>query len=493
MSQLVGLTNASSSGALLSKFGHESDPTQMLLRDAAGNLKRQVAAFATNAAYSGMTNYNYDNKSQLLSESSTRIAGFNNGFGYDAAGNPTSWKGQTRTFNALNQETTGGTSQFAFDGNGNATTYKGSNLTFNESDKLTRIAVGSTVSFQAGYRSDGLRAWKKVGSGTTYFLYDGSQLVCEFDDSVKLKASILWGANGVLGRQVNVTGPRQQQPSMGLTSLFLYDDRGNIAQVLNTSGSVVSNFSVSGWGEVKRDQSVNDPYFGLGGQFGNYFDIEIGLTLCGQRYYDPAGGRWLTRDPIEYSGGMNLYGYVGNNPVNYVDPDGLARVELRWRKVMGPTNHAFLLLWDTDSKGNKVGAPRYFAGYKGDGMGSGSDLRVRYGFYTGGKNGSPDWEYQPKQKLQDDLRGSVLIVNDCKPASSYIKRFKAVAAKVNAAGLDYPTLGYGINSNTVARQYIESGLGISLLKKLSPGQTLAMPGINAFFLGLDRSFRSYDY
>ena len=38
--------------------------------------------------------------------------------------------------------------------------------------------------------------------------------------------------------------------------------------------------------------------------------------------YDPTIGRWLSRDPIEERGGINLYGYVGNNPVNLIDPDG---------------------------------------------------------------------------------------------------------------------------------------------------------------------------
>ncbi|MEM5789899.1 MAG: RHS repeat-associated core domain-containing protein [Syntrophobacteraceae bacterium] len=55
-------------------------------------------------------------------------------------------------------------------------------------------------------------------------------------------------------------------------------------------------------------------------------DRETGLVLMGWRYYDPETGRFLTRDPIGYSGGMNLYGYVGGNPVNWVDPLGLMKL-----------------------------------------------------------------------------------------------------------------------------------------------------------------------
>jgi RHS repeat-associated protein len=54
-----------------------------------------------------------------------------------------------------------------------------------------------------------------------------------------------------------------------------------------------------------------------------YTDNETDLVYYGYRYYSPALGRWLSRDPIEEKGGLNLYGFVNNDPVNYVDIDGL--------------------------------------------------------------------------------------------------------------------------------------------------------------------------
>lgn len=52
----------------------------------------------------------------------------------------------------------------------------------------------------------------------------------------------------------------------------------------------------------------------------------------GARVYDPSMGRWLTKDPIGFGGGdANLYGYVANDPVNWVDPSGLISEEYRQR------------------------------------------------------------------------------------------------------------------------------------------------------------------
>ena len=58
-----------------------------------------------------------------------------------------------------------------------------------------------------------------------------------------------------------------------------------------------------------------------------FTDPESGLNYYGYRYYDPRDGRWLNRDPIGESGGLNLYGMVGNDPQNFFDILGLSKIE----------------------------------------------------------------------------------------------------------------------------------------------------------------------
>jgi RHS repeat-associated protein len=71
----------------------------------------------------------------------------------------------------------------------------------------------------------------------------------------------------------------------------------------------------------------NTPY-GTKGQWGYYTDGETGLLLLTHRYLDHATGRFLTRDPIGFEGGINLYAYVGNGVVVKADPEGYGIVDV---------------------------------------------------------------------------------------------------------------------------------------------------------------------
>ena len=267
------------------------------------------------AAFSGTTNYQHDAKLELTSEQSQRAGGYTNSFGYDGAGNPTTWKGATQTFNAANQNTA-----FGYDGNGNPTTYKGNALTFDVENRLT--AYGSVLT--AGYRADGQRAWKQTAAGRTYYVYDGDKLLYEINATGSITAKNTWGLTGLLAR---ATPAR--------TLLYTWDAQGNVSQQLDAStGSIVSSYMFDAFGSRSVNSSdptaPNEPYSGFGGSQGYYADVETGLQLLGHRYYDPGTGRFLTRDPISYAGGVNLYEYVCNSPFSGHDASGF----FGWRDLL---------------------------------------------------------------------------------------------------------------------------------------------------------------
>jgi RHS repeat-associated protein len=196
---------------------------------------------------------------------------------------------------------------------------------------------------------------------------------------------------------------------------------------------------------------------GFQGQFGAYTDNETGLVLMGHRYYDAGTGRFLTRDPLGYNGGINLYGFTGNNPVNEIDPEGTAVVEVRYREVMAFDSkhlywktggyHAFIVVTDTDGAqyeiaGGPVGSP--FGDYP---------IYVRHSEYKyRDKHGHKAYDF-PVPGDHVDRPKSTVLIRDNKSAWYYMNRFIAVGDQINKADIQYMTLFS--NSNSTVRELIQ--------------------------------------
>lgn len=173
---------------------------------------------------------------------------------------------------------------------------------------------------------------------TTYFLYDGSTPVIEETYSgtaATVSALSGWGADGLRSRFY----PGNPTASQGTQYAFSYDAQGSVVQrhtpstyanPLGPSPAYDTQF-YEAYGALRQDYGIltsghsapphKDPV-GFGGQWGNYTDPETNLLCLTHRYYDTGTGRFINRDPIDYAGGVNLYGFTGNNPVNEMDPNG---------------------------------------------------------------------------------------------------------------------------------------------------------------------------
>ncbi len=140
------------------------------------------------------------------------------------------------------------------------------------------------------------------------------------------------------------------------TNVFYYinDHIGTPIKVLDHEGTIVWDADYKPFGSA--DVTINT--FGNNFRFqGQYFDTETGLHYNYHRYYDPQLGRYITPDPIGLDGGINLFAYVGNNPVNWVDPLGLATIWVHSnpRHYNPGPGHGWVTIVNDDGSSETVG------------------------------------------------------------------------------------------------------------------------------------------
>jgi RHS repeat-associated protein len=292
------------------------------------------------------TNYQYDSLNRLTliahKDSSNNVIR-EYGYSYDdkdlvsgearTDGNPvfSLQKGLTlNTYNDLNQLTQSGLNSFVYDDDGN----------------MTRGLTPQGYQFQAAYDAENrLKTLNYADSGGTLFefdyLYKGDGALAEVktlqNGSVSSDVRYVgqWfrpfqerDANNAVQRQY-AWGSALSEGIGGLLHLaqggddysYLYDGRGNVSALLDSSQAIAAAYSYDGFGNILAKAGGLDQPFRFSTKV---YDENSGLSYYGYRFYAPSTGRWMTRDPLGVAGGVNLYAFVRNNPTNRIDPLGLS-------------------------------------------------------------------------------------------------------------------------------------------------------------------------
>jgi len=184
-----------------------------------------------------------------------------------------------------------GVTQYSWDGRG----------------RLSQAALPNDQLVNYSYDALGRLGGRTENGTTTTYLYDGLNVI---RDDVGTTSSVNYLNGPGIDRKL-----RQSSDSTGAL-YFLQDHLGSTVGLTDASGSVVERSQYDPFGQSAGSSLTRFGYTG------RERDALTGLLHYRSRWYDPEQGRFLTEDPIGFDGGLNLYAYVRNNPISYIDPMG---------------------------------------------------------------------------------------------------------------------------------------------------------------------------
>jgi RHS repeat-associated protein len=311
--RLQEIKNQTSTSVLLSQFDYTYDP------------EGQITTWTkNNPSLTGPQRFDlgYDNADQLLTaplkDASTNALITQYTYIYDTAANrnselvaTTTTKSKPNNVNEIMSQSGGVNRALTYDLNGSLTN-DGSARTFEWDGANRLVAVNYTgTTNRSEFSYDGVSRVAKIVektagniTATRKFVWCGTEK-CEFRDATDA---------------VTLRVYPQGQHNGTAAYFFTRDHLGSIREMSKSTGAVVARYEYDPYGRSTIVIGNTLPDFNFTGL---YRHSQSNLDLATYRAYDPDLGRWLSRDPIGETGGINLYGYVGNNPVGRIDPRGL--------------------------------------------------------------------------------------------------------------------------------------------------------------------------
>ena len=294
-----------------------------------------VSNFVNGAAVGGES-YARDAKGRIVAREDGRRE-TRDTFGYDAIGQVVcetiEQSEQSEQSNNYSYDFIGniaGSAALAYTVDGEVTGVGGLTFGYDTASRLTTVATGCVTIAVYGYDAFDRRVRKTTPEATTTYLYDGWNLVREEIAGTNGTTDVIeyyWGKDisGSLDTAGGIGGLLYLKRN-GAVYVPLYDASGNVVAYVDAVGNIVVSFTYDAFGNCTVQS--NNPNNRTIEQFSRfrystkYHDTETGLIYYGYRYYAPTTARWLTRDPLEEQGGLNLHCFCENDGVNRYDALG---------------------------------------------------------------------------------------------------------------------------------------------------------------------------
>lgn len=219
---------------------------------------------------------------------------------------------------------------------------------WNELGELQEVQINGVSKGKYSYNGWRQRTAKVVGTNTTLYDYNlQGQLVHSTYYSGQTKSwsrYYVWlGSQPLMQIQLNYTGSTPRLAKL----VYLHTDQLNAPTAASDQNGVIAwrwDHDPFGNGTVDKDPDGDKSLVDIQLRFpGQIEDSETGLFYNWHRYYDPTIGRYISSDPIGLDGGVNTYGYVGGNPLGYVDETGQFAMLLPLACVGGGCEAAFVM------------------------------------------------------------------------------------------------------------------------------------------------------